>query len=82
MCKQIRERFPKLKVIVCVWGFGGDKDKAAARFERFDPDRLCTSLAEAVEHLQELMGPKRDGDESRSDGGLEPAQGLSLAERR
>ena len=24
MCKQIRERFPKLKVVVCVWGFSGD----------------------------------------------------------
>ena len=90
MCKHIRERFPKLKVLVCVWGFSGDRDKAAARFERFDPDRLCTSLAEAVDHVQELIGPKRDGDgpsvnvtdESRPDGGLEPAHGFSLAERR
>jgi len=64
MCKQIRERFPKLKVLVCVWGFGGDRDKAAARFERFDPDRLCTSLAEAVEHLQELLYPQREGEEA------------------
>jgi hypothetical protein len=28
MCKQIRERFPKLKVVVCVWGFSGDTQKA------------------------------------------------------
>ena len=58
MCKQIRERFPKLKVAICVWGFSGDTRKAMARFERAQPDRLSTSLAEAVEHVQELAAPK------------------------
>jgi len=58
MCKQIRERFPKLKIVVCVWGFSGDTHKAKARFERTQPHRLSTSLAEAVEHVQELVGPK------------------------
>ena len=58
MCKQIRERFPKLKVVVCVWGFAGDTQKAMTRFERTQPDRLSTSLAQAVEHVQELVSPK------------------------
>ena len=58
MCKQLRERFPKLKVVVCVWGFSGDRDKAKARFERTQPDRLATSLAEAVEHVLELVRSK------------------------
>jgi predicted PurR-regulated permease PerM len=58
MCKQIREHFPKLKVVVCVWGFNGDTQKAMARFERTQPDRLSTSLAEAVAHIQELVSPK------------------------
>jgi len=58
ICRQIRERFPKLKVVVGVWGFGGDTEKAKARFERTQPDRLSTSLAEAVEHVQELVRPK------------------------
>jgi len=57
MCKQIRERFLKLKVVVCVWGFSGDTIKAKARFERTRPDRLSTSLAEAVEHVHELVRP-------------------------
>jgi predicted PurR-regulated permease PerM len=55
MCKQIRERFPKLKVVVCVWGFSGDTAKAMTRFERTQPDRLSTSLAQALEHVQELV---------------------------
>jgi predicted PurR-regulated permease PerM len=58
MCKQIRERFPKLKVVVCVWGFNGDTQKAKARFERAQPDRLSTSLVEAIEHIEELIRPK------------------------
>ena len=58
MCRQIRERFPKLKIVVCVWGFSGDTQKATARFERTPPDRLSTSLAEALEHVQELVRPQ------------------------
>jgi predicted PurR-regulated permease PerM len=57
VCKQIRELSPNLKVVVCVWGFSGDTQKAMARFERTQPDRLSTSLAEAVEHVRELIGP-------------------------
>ena len=55
LSKQIREKFPKLKLVVCVWGFGGDPVKANARFERAQPDRLSTSLVQAVEHVRELL---------------------------
>ncbi len=58
LCKQIRERFPQLKVVVCVWGFNGDVLKAKARFERTQPHRLSTSLAQAMEHIEELVRRK------------------------
>jgi hypothetical protein len=58
MCKQIREQFPKLKVVVCVWGFSGDAQKAMARFERTQPDRLSSSIAETVGHVQDLVSPE------------------------
>ncbi len=58
MCKLIRERCPKLKLVIGVWGFSGDTEKARARFERTQPDRLFTSLAQAVEQIQELIRPK------------------------
>jgi hypothetical protein len=45
-------------VVVCVWGFNGDLEKAGARFERTRPDRLCTSLAAAVEYVQDLVHPQ------------------------
>jgi predicted PurR-regulated permease PerM len=56
MCKLIRERFPRLKLVIAVWGFNGDPEKAKARFEQTPPDRLPTSLAQAVEQIQELIG--------------------------
>jgi hypothetical protein len=58
MCKLIRGRFPQLTLIVGVWGFSGDTEKAKARFERSQPDRLLTSLAQAVEQIPELIRPK------------------------
>jgi predicted PurR-regulated permease PerM len=58
MCKLVRERFPKPKLVVGVWGFSGDTEKAKARFERSQPDRLLTSLAQAVEQIQELIRPQ------------------------
>ena len=57
MCKLVRERFPKPKLVVGVWGFSGDIEKAKARFERTQPDRLLTSLGQAVEQIQELIRP-------------------------
>jgi hypothetical protein len=58
MCKLIRERFPKVKLVIGVWGFSGDTEKAKTRFERTQPDRLITSLAQAIEQIQELIQPK------------------------
>jgi predicted PurR-regulated permease PerM len=58
MCKLIRERFPKVKIVIGVWGFNGDTEKAKARFERTQPDRLLTTFAQAVEQIQELIQPK------------------------
>ncbi len=69
MCKQIRERFPKLKLVVCVWGYTGDVQKAQARFERTPPDRLSTSLTEALRHVEQLIHPEPEPVES----GLQPA---------
>ncbi len=57
MCTLIRDRFPALRIVVGVWGFSGDMEKARARFERTPPDRLFTHLAQAVEQVQELIRP-------------------------
>ncbi len=56
LCKQIRGRFPKIKLVVGIWGFKGDTEKAKARFERNQPDRLLTSLPQALEQIKGLLG--------------------------
>jgi len=58
LCKQIRGRYPKVKLMVGVWGFKGDTEKAKARFERAQPDRLITSLAQALMQI-EALAPDR-----------------------
>ncbi len=68
LCKQIRGRFPKVKIVVGVWGFKGDTEKAKARFERTQPDRLLTNLAEAVEYF---TGPIRAANRSSVQGEAE-----------
>ncbi|HXJ13519.1 MAG TPA: AI-2E family transporter, partial [Candidatus Limnocylindrales bacterium] len=62
ICRQIRGRFPKIKLVAGVWGFRGDTEKAKARFERSQPDRLVTGLAQALEQIEELIRPPRSGE--------------------
>jgi hypothetical protein len=59
ICKQIRSRFPRIKLVAGIWGFKGDTDKAKARFERSQPDGLVTGLAQALEQIEELVNPQR-----------------------
>jgi hypothetical protein len=61
MCKQIRARFPKVGLIVGVWGFSGNLEKARASFERTPPDQIFTSFLQVVEYLHPPAG---DADES------------------
>jgi len=68
LCKQIRGRFPKVKIVVGVWGFKGDTEKAKARFERTQPDRLLTNLAEPIEYF---TGPIRAANRSSVQGEAE-----------
>lgn len=51
-CRRIRARFPGVRLIVGIWGFGGDPKKTMARFDRTPPDQLFTSFEQAVEYIQ------------------------------
>jgi hypothetical protein len=52
MCKQIRTRFPKVSIVVGVWGFAGDQNKAKVSFDRTPPDQFFTSFVQAIEYLR------------------------------
>jgi len=44
MVNHLRSRFPHAMIIVGIWGFNGDREKALARFDRGRPDRLFSGL--------------------------------------
>jgi predicted PurR-regulated permease PerM len=46
---QLRIRFPKNRIVVGVWGFAGDTERAMERFHAPRPEVLVTTLAAAIE---------------------------------
>jgi predicted PurR-regulated permease PerM/methanogenic corrinoid protein MtbC1 len=46
--RRLQSRFPRTKLVIGVWGFTGDMEKALQRFQPLHPDRLVTTLADAV----------------------------------
>ncbi len=57
-CRRLRSRFPHLRILVGVWGFGGDPKKALARFERSSPDRLFVSFEQVIEDIRTPEKPE------------------------
>ena len=53
LSRELQMRFPRAKVIVGVWGFAGDTERAMQRFQPSRPDKLVTSLAGAVKFVAE-----------------------------
>jgi predicted PurR-regulated permease PerM len=54
LCRQLRSRYPRTKIIAGVWGFSGDTERALERFHTPRPDKLVTRLAEALEYIRDL----------------------------
>jgi len=55
---QLRVRFPGIRIVVGVWGYAGETERAMERFQAPRPDRLVTSLADAV---QAVLNPAVSG---------------------
>jgi len=51
ICQRVRLHLPEIKVLVGVWGFDGDMNKAQERFVGARPDTLVSSLAQALERI-------------------------------
>jgi len=48
LSRQLQSRFPRTKMMIGLWGFAGDTESALQRFQPSHPDKLATSLADAV----------------------------------
>jgi predicted PurR-regulated permease PerM len=53
--QHLQSRFPRTKLAVGVWGFTGDMEKALQRFQPLRPDKLVTSLADAVNFVAPVV---------------------------
>jgi predicted PurR-regulated permease PerM len=53
LCQLVRLHLPDIKVMVGIWGYSGDLDKAQERFGTAHPDTVVSSLAQAVAQISE-----------------------------
>ncbi len=51
LSRKLKAKFPRIKIVIGVWGFSGDMEKAALRFHPSPPDKLVSSLVEGLEYL-------------------------------
>jgi methanogenic corrinoid protein MtbC1 len=49
--RQLRAKFPKTKILIGIWGFSGDVERALQRFQPSPPDKFVSSLADALDYL-------------------------------
>jgi predicted PurR-regulated permease PerM len=49
--RELRSKFPRTKILIGVWGFSGETERALLRFQPSPPDKFVSSLAEALEYL-------------------------------
>ena len=47
----LRAKFPRTRILMCVWGFSGEVKPALQRFRPVPPDSLAVTLAEALEYF-------------------------------
>jgi predicted PurR-regulated permease PerM len=48
---ELRARFPHTKIVIAVWGFTGDMERARIRFQPSPPDGLVSTIAQALEYF-------------------------------
>ncbi len=54
LCRRLRARFPKIEIVVGLWGFAGGVPKAQERVGPSCTDAVCTNLPEALLQLRRL----------------------------
>jgi predicted PurR-regulated permease PerM len=55
LARHLQSRFPRTRLVIGVWGFTGDLEKALQRFQPSSPDKLVTTLADAVKFVAPVV---------------------------
>ena len=49
--RQLRTKFPHSKILIGLWGFSGDVERALQRFKPAPPDKFAVSFADVIAYL-------------------------------
>jgi predicted PurR-regulated permease PerM len=49
--RELRAEFPRSKILIGIWGFSGEMERALQRFSPAQPDKLMGTLAQVLEYL-------------------------------
>ena len=60
LTRLLQVRFPRTKIVIGVWGFTGDTERALQRFQPKRPHKLVTSLADAAEFFAGTTPAEKD----------------------
>jgi len=52
LSRLLQVRFPRIRIVIGVWGFNGDTERALQRFQPKRPDKLVTSLGDAIAYFE------------------------------
>jgi predicted PurR-regulated permease PerM len=76
LSRELRTRFPKVPVIVGIWGFTGEGNQTSVQPDPARSERILTTLAEAIERIDEI----KTGSNKTGAGKVESAQDAHAAE--
>jgi predicted PurR-regulated permease PerM len=77
LSRELRTRFPKVPVIVGIWGFTGDGNQASAQPDPVRSEKILTTLAEALERIDEIKTGSNKTGPDKVESALEVAQLVS-----
>ncbi len=60
LCRLLQVRFSRTRIVIGVWGFPGDTERALQRFQPARPHKLVTSLADAVKFFVDSSPAAKD----------------------
>ncbi|HEX5269411.1 MAG TPA: AI-2E family transporter, partial [Gemmataceae bacterium] len=73
LCKRLRARFPRVKIVVGRWGLQGDVEENRERLLEAGADLVATTLSETRDQLNTWM-PILTGEQSRASGDGDPGR--------
>jgi predicted PurR-regulated permease PerM len=72
LCKRLHARFPKLAIIVGLWGFAGGVPKAQGRVGAACTEAVCTNFSEAFFQIQRVVEAQNGEFEAGSENARQP----------